>query len=80
MNKEFIRKFSLICDWYSEADYLSLDDKIVFKMNIQAIEDTLEEQEGSNKPTLYDEKLKHFLDTINFIGREFHDWPLVRGE
>ena len=77
---EFMRKFSLVCDWYAETDFLSFEDDLVFKFNIKGIEDTLEEQAGSNKPELYDKTLQNYLDVMSLIGREFHDWPLVRGE
>tara|TARA_R100000458_G_C8225061_1_gene208318 strand:+ start:317 stop:610 length:294 start_codon:yes stop_codon:yes gene_type:complete len=79
MMKEFMRKFSLVCDWYAEA-VLDFEDDLAFKFSIDAIQDTLDEQAGSNNPELYDETLRGFLNMLNLIGREFEDWPLVRGE
>tara|TARA_R100000329_G_C7614213_1_gene218000 strand:- start:21 stop:263 length:243 start_codon:yes stop_codon:yes gene_type:complete len=77
--KEFMRKFSLVCDWYAETDFLDFEDDLVFKFNIQSIEDTLAEQAGSNEPEMYERTLRASLDIMNLIGREFADWPLVRG-
>lgn len=79
MMKEFMRKFNLVCDWYAETDFLDFEDDLVFKFNIQSIEDTLDEQAGSNEPEMYERTLKASLDIMNLIGREFEDWPLVRG-
>ena len=77
--KDFMRKFNLVCDWYAETDFLDFEDDLVFKFNIQSIEDTLAEQAGSNEPEMYDRTLLSSLEVMNLIGREFHDWPLVRG-
>ena len=77
---DFMRKFSLVCDWYAETDFLSFEDDLVFKFNIKGIEDTLEEQAGSNEPEMYNKTLQSYLDVMSLIGREFQDWPLVRGE
>ena len=79
MMKEFMRKFSLVCDWYAETDFLDFEDDLVFKFNIKSIEDTLDEQAGSPEPEMYERTLQASLDILNLIGREFHDWPLVRG-
>ena len=80
MMKEFMRKYSLVCDWYAETDFLSFEDDLTFKFCIESIEDTLEEQAGSNEPEMYERTLQASLDVMSIIGREFHDWPLVRGE
>ena len=40
--KEFMRKFNLVCDWYAETP-LDFEDELVFKFNIDSINDTLEE-------------------------------------
>ena len=77
---DFMRKFSLVCDWYAETDFLSFEHDLVFKFNIKGIEDTLEEQAGSNEPEMYNKTLQNYLDVMSLIGREFQDWPLVRGE
>ena len=79
MMKEFMRKFNLVCDWYAETDFLDFEDDLVFKFSIGSIEDTLDEQAGSNEPELYERTLQANLDMMNLIGREFNDWPLVRG-
>ena len=79
MMKEFMRKFSLVCDWYAETDFLDFEDDLVFKFNINSIEDTLDEQAGSNEPEMYERTLQASLDIMSLIGREFNDWPLVRG-
>ena len=78
MMKEFMRKFNLVCDWYAETP-LDFEDELVFKFNIDSINDTLEEQAGSNQPEMYEKTLQANLDMMNLIGREFADWPLVRG-
>ena len=80
MMKEFMRKYNLVCDWYAETDFLSFEDDLTFKFCIGSIEDTLEEQAGSNEPEMYERTLQASLDVMSIIGREFHDWPLVRGE
>jgi len=80
MMKEFMRKYSLVCDWYAETDFLSFEDDLVFKFSIGSIEDALEEQAGSPEPEMYELALQASLDLMSLIGREFHDWPLVRGE
>ena len=79
MMKEFMRKFNLVCDWYAETDFLDFEEDLVFKFSIGSIEDTLDEQAGSNEPELYHRTLQANLDMMNLIGREFNDWPLVRG-
>lgn len=79
MMKEFMRKFNLVCDWYAETDFLDFEEDLVFKFSIGSIEDTLEEQAGSNEPELYERTLQANLHMMNLIGREFQDWPLVRG-
>ena len=77
---DFMRKFSLVCDWYAETDFLSFEEDLVFKFSIGSIEDALEEQAGSPEPEMYDKTLQASLDIMSLIGREFLDWPLVRGE
>ena len=79
MMKEFMRKFNLVCDWYAETDFLDFEEDLVFKFNIKSIEDTLDEQAGSNEPEMYERTLQASLELMSLIGREFHDWPLVRG-
>ena len=80
MNKDFMRKYCLVCDWYAENNFLSFEDNLVFEMSIKSIDDLLEYRAGSNRPEKYDNKINALMTIMNNIGRDFDEWPLVRGD